>query len=100
MRLGFTPLAEDDLEAIADHIATDNPMRALTFVRELRAQCQRIALNPTGCRLRPELGGDIRSCAHGRYAVFFECNADTVLIVRVLHGARDLPAVLGKKAAP
>lgn len=42
MRLAFTPLAEQDLEAIADYIAADNPTRALSFVRELRAQCQRI----------------------------------------------------------
>lgn len=46
MRLAFTPLAEQDLEVIADYIAVDNPARALSFVRELRAQCQRIVLNP------------------------------------------------------
>lgn len=53
MRLAFTPLAEQDLEAIADYIAADNPVRALSFVRELRTQCQRITLNPPGYRLRP-----------------------------------------------
>ena len=52
-------------------------MRALSFVRELRTQCQRITLNPPGYRLRPELGDRIRSCAHGH------------------HGARDIPAVFG-----
>lgn len=93
MRLAFTPLAEQDLEAIADYIAADNPTRALSFVRELRVQCQRITLNLSGYRLRPELGDGIRSCAHGRYVIFFECESDGVLIVRILHGARDLPAV-------
>jgi toxin ParE1/3/4 len=93
MRLTFTPLAEQDLEAIADYIATDNPARALSFVRELRAQYQRITLNPPGYRLRPELGDGIRSRAHDHYVIFFECDSDTVLIVRILHGARDLPAV-------
>ena len=68
MRLAFTPLAEQDLEAIADYIAADNPVRALSFVRELRTQCQRITLNPPGYRLRPELGDRIRSCAHGHHA--------------------------------
>ena len=92
MRLAFTPLAEQDLEAIADYIAADNPTRALSFVRE-RGQCQRITLNPSAYRLRPELGDGMRSCAHGRYVIFFECGADAVLIVRILHGARDLPAV-------
>ena len=37
MRLLITPLAEQDLETIADYIANDNPARALSFVRELRA---------------------------------------------------------------
>lgn len=70
MLLTFTPLAEQDLEAIADYIAADNPVRAMTFVRELRMQCQRIVLNPPGYRLRPELGDNIRSCAHGNYVIF------------------------------
>ena len=48
MRLNFTPMAEQDLEAIADYIAADNPVRALSFVHELRTQCQRITLNPPG----------------------------------------------------
>lgn len=95
MRLTFTPLAEQDLEAIADYIAVDNSVRALSFVRELRAQCQRIVLNPPGYRLRQELGEGIRSCAHGNYVIFFESDPDAVLIVRILHGARDIPAVFG-----
>lgn len=70
MLVAFSPLAEWDLEAIADYIAADNPVRAVGFLQELRAQCQRIAHNPTGFRQRPELGGDIRSCAHGNYVIF------------------------------
>lgn len=98
MRLDFTALAEQDLETIADYIAADNPTRALSFVRELRVQCQRITLNPSGYRLRPELGDGIRSCAYGRYVIFFESSPDAVLIVRILHSARDLPAALSQDA--
>ncbi len=36
MKVAFTPMAEKDLEAIGDHIASDNPSRAVTFIRELR----------------------------------------------------------------
>lgn len=96
--LAFTSLAEQDLEAIADYIAEDNLVRALSFVRELRAQCQRITLNPSGYRLRPELGDGIRSCAHGHYVIFFEFDPDALLIVRILHGARDLPDVFSVDA--
>ncbi|MCC5862845.1 MAG: type II toxin-antitoxin system RelE/ParE family toxin [Gammaproteobacteria bacterium] len=48
MRLTLTPLAEQDLEAIGDYIAGDNPIPAVSFIRELRDQCHRIAANPSG----------------------------------------------------
>lgn len=93
MRLVFSPLAERDLETIADYIGADNPTRALSFIRELRTLCGQLAQHPLAYRLRPELGEGIRSCAYGRYMIFFEIAADGVVIVRILHGARDLPAV-------
>lgn len=93
MRLFFSPLAEQDLEDIADYIAADNPARALSFVQELREQCERISANPLGYRLRPEFGEDIRSCAHGRYAIFFISGSDGVTVVCILHGARDFPSI-------
>lgn len=74
MLLLFTPLAEQDLESIAEYIAADNPLRAINLVREMRQQCQRIALNPPGYRLRPELGERLRSCAYGHYVIFFEAS--------------------------
>ena len=82
--LTFTALAEEDLEAIGDYIATDNPARAASFIQELRVQCQRIAANPPGYHLRPELGDDIRSCAHGHYVIFFVAAQEDVTIVRIL----------------
>ncbi len=96
MLVTISPLAELDLEAIADHIAADNPVRAVSFVQELRAQCQRIARNPPGYRQRLELGNDIRSCAHGNYVIFFAAEPDHIAIIRILHGARDIPAILAE----
>jgi toxin ParE1/3/4 len=42
----ISPLAEQDMEAIGDFIAQDNPHRAQTFITELRNQCTRIAAAP------------------------------------------------------
>ena len=42
MRVAVSPLAERDLETIGDYIAEDNPLRALSFIAELRAQCATI----------------------------------------------------------
>ena len=96
-RYWISPLAEQDLEAIGDFIAQDNPHRALTFIIELRNQCARIAANPKACRFRPELGTDIRSFAYGNYVIFFQDNPDTLCIVRVLHGAMDIESRFTEK---
>ena len=46
MKLDITSAAEADLEEIADYIARDNPVRAMTFVRELYERCFDIADMP------------------------------------------------------
>ena len=48
MRLLITPLAAHDLEEIGDYIARDNPLHAARFIADLRAQCEKICLNPAG----------------------------------------------------
>lgn len=99
MRLEFRPQAERDLESIGDCIAQDNPRRAITFLRELRAQCHKILLAPQGCRLRPELGEDIRFCAHGNCVIFFTESDRSVTVIRVLHRAMDIEAkFVGKES--
>ena len=92
LRIVLSPLAASDMESIGDYIAKDSPKRAQTFVAELRAVCAKIANEPLAFRHRPELGADIRSYAHGNYVIFFQTGARQVRIVRVLHGAMDLPA--------
>ena len=94
MQLLITPLAASDLEEIGDYIAQNNPARAGSFVAELRAHCEKICRNPAAYRRRPELSDDLRSCAHGNYVIFFASTTEEVTIVRILHGARDIPEVL------
>ena len=98
MRLEFRPQAERDLESIGDYIAQDNPRRALTFLRQLRAQCHKILLAPQGYRLWPELGERIRSCSHGNYVIFFTESDRSVTVIRVLHGSMDIEARFPDKA--
>jgi len=95
MRVTLSPLAERDLESIGDYIAEDNPRRALSFVAELRAQCDTIAKAPQAYRARSELAEGLRSCAYGNYVIFFTATKARLTIVRVLHGAMDIPAQLG-----
>ena len=44
---------------------------------------------------RPDLGDEIRICAHGNYLIVFEPFDDGALILRVLNGARNVPGIFG-----
>lgn len=85
----LTARAELDLEEVGDYIAADNPALALAFVQAIREHCERIANTPLDYPTHPELGENLRSCPHGRYRIFFQPRAADVLIVRILHSARD-----------
>lgn len=103
MKLGVSPLAEQDLEAIGDYIAQDNPVRAVSFVEELYQQCLLIAESPVLYRERPELGQSVRSRAYGRYLIVFRVLDTEVRIERLLHGSRDVLSLfteLGADVSP
>jgi toxin ParE1/3/4 len=90
--MGFrvTAPAERDLADIGDYIALDNRARAASFIDEIEARFAEIAAQPTLYRLRDEVLPDIRAAAHGRYLIYFRCEADgDVVFLRVLHSARD-----------
>ncbi|WP_439412896.1 type II toxin-antitoxin system RelE/ParE family toxin [Enterobacter ludwigii] len=96
MKLGISPLAELDLEAIGDWIARDNPVRAVSFTEELYQQCLLIAESPALYRERPELLPGIRVCPYGRYILLFRVMDTEVRIERVVHGSRDTNMLLAE----
>lgn len=95
MRVVLSNQAEIDLEEIGDYIAADNPVRAVSFVREVREHFHQIARTPLAYTQRPELGDGIRSCTHGNYLILFIPDEREILVARVVHGRRDLGALLG-----
>lgn len=95
MRLELSPVVERDLEEIADWIAEDNPSRALSFIREIRDELQRIAEHTSLYQLRPEIGEDARLAVVGRHVILFRITGDVVRIERVVFGGRNLPGLIG-----
>lgn len=83
--------AEADIEAIGDYIARDNPMRALSFTRELRDKCLELGALPSGFPLVDRYAAQgVRRRVHGGYLIFYRVmNADRLVVLHVLHGARD-----------
>ncbi|MDX8468666.1 type II toxin-antitoxin system RelE/ParE family toxin [Mesorhizobium sp. VK23B] len=94
-RLIVAAQAELDLEVIAEHIARDNPFRAVTFLQELRNACAELRTMPERYPLVPRhQSSGIRRRVHGSYLIFFHVSADTVEILHVLHGAMDYEQIL------
>lgn len=91
MRCTFSPLAVTDLEEIADYIARDNPGRAVSFIRELRARCEKIVAFPEAARLRSDIAEGIRLVPYGRYAVCYRMLPGEIRIERIVQGGRNLP---------
>lgn len=88
------PKALQDLEAIGDFIAADNPARAVSFIDELLILCAAISEQPRAYRRRDDLASGLRQAVHGRYLILFTAGEDEVAIERVLHGARRLEDLL------
>ena len=92
----FSSKARQDLFDIGDHIAHDSRANARRFVGKLLEQCQRIERAPLGYASREDLAAGLRMAAMGRYVIFFRVLDGEVRVERVLHGARNLPAILGR----
>lgn len=91
----FSPKSRQDLLDIGDFIAKDSPANARRFVSKLMDQCKRIGRAPLGYVSREDLAPGLRMAALDRYVIFFRVLNGVVRIERVLHGARNLPTVLG-----
>lgn len=96
MKLIISPKAEQDLEGIADYIAADNPISALSFIEQLASHGRKICHRPLIYRLRPELGNNIRCSVYGSYLVFYSTDEKHVRIERILYEARDLPGAFSE----
>ncbi|KRA98143.1 hypothetical protein ASD83_13920 [Devosia sp. Root685] len=97
MRVNISGLAEADIEAIADFIAEDNPMRAGSFARELWDACVGLGDAPFRfAQLEDYENRGYRRRVYGRYSIIYRVDGDEVLVVRVFSSLLDIRAVLGE----
>lgn len=95
MNVEITAEAERDLEEIGDRIAQDNPVRALSFVMELRAACLGLAEFPERFSLVPRYEAHgVRHRVHGNYLILYRIEQARVVVIHVRHGARDYAGLL------
>jgi plasmid stabilization system protein ParE len=99
MRVRLSSEARQDLIAIGDYIARDNPPRAQSFVAELVGKCASLGEMPKAHPLVPRYSQKgIRRKVHGNYQIFFRADDAEVVVIRVLHGAQDYATLLFPQA--
>jgi len=93
----ITPSAETDIAEIWDYIAQDSPANADALVLALEEQIASLEKFPERCSRIPEneiLGTSYRHLIHGSYRTIFRIAGSSVVILRVIHGARLLDTSL------
>lgn len=83
--------AEADMEDIWLYIAEHNLDAAETLMGKFRLRFGSLARTPGLGRRRTDLRSDLRSVAVGSYVIFYRELIPSIEIVRVLHGAMNLP---------
>ncbi|MBN1662070.1 MAG: type II toxin-antitoxin system RelE/ParE family toxin [Deltaproteobacteria bacterium] len=92
-RVDITAITETDITEIWDYIAQDNPGAACAFILQLEKQIGTLERYPERCPLIPEnesLDTAYRHLLHGNYRTIFKIIGTSVIILRVIHGARLL----------
>src|SRR5688572_11326824 len=94
-RLLFDRDAKDDLRQIVRHIGIEQmrPETARAMARKIYRECKRYARNPLIGERRDDLLTGIRIFTVRPYVVFYHPLANDIRVARVIHGARDYPAL-------
>jgi toxin ParE1/3/4 len=96
MRLRISPQAEADLDSIWYYVATESASVEIAdrLVDSLTSRFLLLAHHPYVGRSRAaEFGPGMRSLALSEYVIVYTIEAETVAILRVVHGRRDLESI-------
>src|SRR6266851_1504535 len=87
-----TPRARRDLADIWSFVARDSPESADRLIDQIGQKCDLLATFPEMGRRRDDIAPNLRSIPVGNYVVFYRAAPNGIEVIRVLHGARDLPS--------
>ena len=94
MNYRLTRRARLDTLDIWSYIAQENESAADRLIDRLTRQFQLLGENPYAGRARDELRPGYRSFAAGQYVIFYKVSGSTVMLLRVLHGRRDIESLV------
>jgi toxin ParE1/3/4 len=90
----LTAKAEEDLLDIWLYIATENPDAADHMLDSINVKFQLLAENPELGPARPDIAPELRYFPVGNYLILYRLAPKAIEIVRVVHGMRNLGALL------
>ena len=91
----ISPPARQDLIDIRNFIAKDNRAAARKVLARIRATCRMLAKRPQVGHLRTDLASEpLRFWPIYSYLIIYRPDSKPIEIVRVLHGARDISAIV------
>ena len=97
----LTPAARQDLGDIAAYIAEENPVAARRVLAKLRHAMRRLAQAPGLGHLREDLADEpLRFWPVYSYLITYRPETTPLQVIRVLHGARDVKAILESPPEP
>ncbi len=89
------PEAERDIDSIWDYIASDNLDAADRVRNQIKAEIRKLADQPGIGHSRQDLPDRrYRAWKIYSYLIIYRFDAGELLIVRVIHGARDIGAIM------
>src|SRR5947208_533307 len=94
-RCEFSQQAAQDLDDIYEYLAQFSLASAARVVQAIEQTCRNLARFPGIGTARDDLQPGLRSFPSGRYVIVYRPLTDGVRIVRIVHGARDLPSLFG-----
>ena len=89
--------AKEDLVAMWEYIAQDNPSAADRLLQKLVQQYRSLADNPGMGRSRDELRPGLRSFPIGNYLILYHPIPEGIAVFRIIHGARDLERLIERE---
>ncbi len=89
----LTPDAEESRIEIWRYVAQDSPDAADRLLERIDEKCRLYATQPRMGSPRSDLGQNVRCFPVGKYVVIYRPIADGIVVLLVVHGARDIPAV-------
>ena len=86
-------LAECDFRAAVEYLLEYSEPAAEKFANDLTSRLRMVADQPLMGRERDDLGSGVRSTVVGRYVIFYRYTSDEMIVLRIIHGSRDIPRV-------